>query len=157
MQPLGLTSSASLAANYPYTCRIYSKPSPLQCPFNGIRITAQYHIETYHLCTLHISTVASLHCGLCSSMAAFTILAMSIGWIARVGWTHSSTVTELIAIYEGICFCESLPFTPPIAIFTDSRCAVQRIAKYFLPDSLVGNISMFVSQFLQSTNPARVQ
>lgn len=63
----------------------------------------------------------------------------------------------MVAVLEAIRFCQSLFIVKPIAIFTDTRCAMRRIASPFPRDCLTSDNRLSAPKLAQSSNPVTVQ
>lgn len=122
-----------------------------------MRALAQDYIEVKYPDALQVFTDGSVHKGMGSSAAAFTIPALEVDWSARLEEAFSSTFAELVAIHEALSFAVSLPNDKPLVILTDSRCAIQRIVGPYPIDTLIETIRSKARSLSQALRPVTIQ
>ncbi|XP_064485443.1 uncharacterized protein LOC135397816 [Ornithodoros turicata] len=99
-----------------------------EIPDTVIRSMASELIHEQYGAALHVYTDGSSNQKLQSSTAAFWIPALQHSWGGRLDSFVSSTLAEQVAIERALVFVSSIP-AQDVLILSDSKCALQRIAR----------------------------
>lgn len=121
-------------------------------------------LEEKYSGALQIYTDGSVHMDRASSAAGFTVPSMGIDWRGRLLRSSSSLAAELVAIKEAVSFAETVFFTTryapvrhPLVILTDSRSAVQKLARVRFDDNETLEIRNMVYRLTELGHTVSIQ
>lgn len=122
----------------PAYVRRSEETQPVGC---GRALAVLSGFEEKHPGALQIYTNGSVHKDRTSSTAVLTVPLMSINWRGCLLRSSSSMAAELTAIKEAVGFAETVFFKTkyalarqPLVILTDSRSAIQKLARVRFDD-----------------------